>query len=206
MVSRLKQNILILAIATVLFFFVYYGLGTFYPDPEYNDFCNQTVYNLRIDTEELCLKYGGKWFAPQSDVVSISEEYLCTKIIGGNETNLTLNCRPYEQSGHCDVNYYCSEAYSEATETYNKNVFIMAVILGIALVYLGGGILRLESVSSGIMGGGVLTVFYGVVKYWGFTTDAVRFAMLGVALFVLIWLGYRRMNPGRKKNSYVFFR
>ncbi|MGC9310596.1 MAG: hypothetical protein ACP5E4_02620 [Candidatus Aenigmatarchaeota archaeon] len=202
MVSRIKQNLLILAIAVVLFFFVYYGISTFYGEPEYGDYCNQSIYNFRIGTPEQCDGYGGKWFEPQDlGIYSVSEEYLCTKIPGGNETNMTLNCRPYGQKGYCDVSYYCSREFSEAMEIYNRNIFIIAVVLGVALIYLGGGILRLESVSSGVMGGGVLTIFYGVVKYWGFATDAVRFLALGIALFVLIWLGYRRLNPDRRKKK-----
>jgi hypothetical protein len=208
MAPKIKQNLLSLAIAVVMLFFVYYGINTFYSEPKYEDFCNQSLYNIRIDTEELCNMYGGRWLSPPAleSPQTLYGEYICSKLPGSNETEVWLNCRPYEQRGYCDLSFYCGTEFSEAMEKRNRNVFIIAVILGIALIYLGGGILRLESVSSGIMGGGVLVVFYGVVKYWGFTTDAVRFAVLGIALFILIWLGYRRLNQDAGRRSGFRFR
>ena len=79
-------------------------------------------------------------------------------------------------------------------EIYNRNVFIISVIAGLVCVLIGGVKLKLESVSSGIMGGGVLSIIYGTIRYWGDLADVGRFAILGTVLAILIWIGYRKFK------------
>ena len=55
-------------------------------------------------------------------------------------------------------------------------------------------ILKLETVSSGIMGGGVLTIIYGTLRYWGEMSDIIRWILLGVVLALLIWIGYKKVK------------
>ena len=91
----------------------------------------------------------------------------------------------------CDM---CNKEYRDKREIYNRNVFIIAVVAGLIAVVLGGIVLKLESVSAGIMGGGVLLIIYGTLRYWGDMGDVLRFIILGAVLVVLIWLGYRKFK------------
>lgn len=171
MESRIKQLILTISISLILVFFIGYGIQTFYNSPEYEDFCNQTRSPELIKTEQDCLNMGGKW-----SVYPVKY---------ANETMM---------EGYCDTEFTCSENFREALEPYNRNVFIIAVIAGILCVVLGGFLLKLETVSSGIMGGGVLTIIYGTLRYWGEMSDIIRWLLLGVVLTILIWIGYKKVK------------
>jgi len=65
--------------------------------------------------------------------------------------------------------------------------------LGVAL-FVVAFFLALEAVSSGLMGGAVMLMVYGSMRYWGELSDVWRTLMLGVVLVVLIWLGYRELR------------
>ena len=73
---------------------------------------------------------------------------------------------------------------------HNRNVFIISGIIGIIIIIIGA-ILRITSVSAGLFGGGVLTIIYGTTNYWSELGDLARFVILGIALIVLIYLGYK---------------
>jgi len=167
--SNIKETILGISIALILALFVGYGIQTFYDSPKYEDFCNLTTRD--ITTENDCLIQGGQWVA--------------TPIKEGAEL---------KKEGFCDVQYSCRNDFDEASQKYNKVVFIIAIILGLSAVILGGVILKLPSVSAGIMGGGALTIIYGTLRYWGNLADVGRFFVLGIVLAVLIWIGYKKIK------------
>src|SRR3989344_784097 len=172
-ISRLKRTILGISIAIILALFIGYGINTFYKPPKYEDFCKEQIRKQIITSEEGCIAVGGQW--------SVYPE----KIISENKTVI---------QGFCDPNYTCNKEYTSVREIYNRNVFIISVIAGLICVIVGGIVLKLESVSSGIMGGGVLSIIYGTVRYWGELADAGRFTILGIVLAVLIWIGYRKFK------------
>ncbi|MBT4935506.1 hypothetical protein HOL21_03120 [Candidatus Woesearchaeota archaeon] len=166
--SKVKRTILAISIAIVLALFVGYGIDTFYTNPEYNDFCDEKP--VFINTFEQCTEAGGQW-----------DEYVGPKPVD-------------ERSGWCNVQFECEAGFNQANEVYNKNVFIITLIVGILAVILGGVVLKLESVSSGIMSGGALTLIYGTIRYWGDMAKYLRFAVLGVVLAILIWIGYKKFK------------
>ncbi len=166
--KNIKEKILSIAIAIILLLFIAYGINTFFPNPEYDDFCIEKPYRINI-TEEECVSDGGKW--TQERIPKIAGEP--------------------EQSGYCDITYTCRQELEDSREKYNKIVFIISGILGLFCVILGGIVLKVESVSVGIMGGGILTIIYGTIRYWGNLEDVGRFLILGLILAVLIILGYK---------------
>ncbi|PIN75214.1 hypothetical protein COV17_04100 [Candidatus Woesearchaeota archaeon CG10_big_fil_rev_8_21_14_0_10_36_11] len=166
--SKVKRTILAVSIAIILALFVGYGIDTFYPNPEYTDFCDENP--IFIETVEQCTASGGQW-----------EEYRGPKPVDGI-------------SGWCNVQFECEAAFNQANEVYNKNVFIVTLFIGLLAVLLGGIVLKLESVSSGIMSGGALIIIYGTIRYWGDMAKYFRFAILGVVLAILIWIGYKKFK------------
>lgn len=172
-ISKIKRAILGISIALILALFIGYGINTFYKPPKYENFCDEQIRMKIISSEEECLAVGGQWnVAPER----IAEE---------NKTII---------KGFCNPNYTCEKEYMGKREIYNRNVFVIAVIAGLISVVLGGIILKLESVSSGIMGGGVLSIIYGTIRYWGDLADVGRFFILGLVLAALIWIGYRKFK------------
>ena len=170
--KNIKEKLLSIAIAIVLVFFIAYGINTFYPQPDYDDYCEEFPPKSNL-TEQECLDIGGKW----------------TETIAP-----TLEGREPVQEGMCDPHYTCRQQFEDSREAYNKIVFIISGILGLICVIIGGILLKLESVSSGIMGGGILTIIYGTLRYWGHLEDIGRFLILGIILAVLIFIGYRYLK------------
>ena len=170
--KNIKEKLLSIAIAIVLVFFIAYGINTFYPQPDYSDFCDEDKPYKPNITQQECLDMGGKW----------TEERV-PRVEGQPET-----------TGYCDQDYTCRQQFEDAREAYNKIVFIISGILGLAAVLIGGIVLKLESVSTGVMGGGILTIIYGTLRYWGQLEDIGRFLILGIILAVLIFIGYRYLK------------
>lgn len=170
--KNIKEKLLSIAIAIVLVFFIAYGINTFYKYPRYNDFCEDKVPVKQDTTEEECLAMGGKWT---------------------QERIPTVEGQP-QSEGFCDPTYTCRQQFEYTRENYNKIVFIISAILGLAAVIIGGIVLKLESVSTGIMGGGILTITYGTLRYWGNLEDIGRFLILGIILVVLIFIGYKYLK------------
>ena len=88
----------------------------------------------------------------------------------------------------------CSEEFDAVREPYERNVFIITLIIGMIAIIIGGVILKVETVSSGIMGGGVFTLIYGTMRYWGDMHKYLRFTVLTIVLIVLIWIGYKKFK------------
>ena len=42
--------------------------------------------------------------------------------------------------------------------------------------------------------GGIITLFFGTVRYWARLFDYARFIILGLVLALLIWLGYKKLK------------
>jgi len=95
--------------------------------------------------------------------------------------------------GRCDVNFNCQKEYNSVRELYERNVFFANLIIGI-LVFIIAFFLGIEAVSSGLMGGAVMLIIYGSMRYWGELSDVWRTFMLGVALSGLIFLGYKKLQ------------
>jgi len=182
-ISKLKRTILGISIALILSLFIGYGINTFYKPPEYEDYCDEKFPRpVRLEKEDI-----SKCDAIQQSNEAFEESCYRQDGIVRYETDED-GCQVAEE---CDM---CSKEYKEVMEVYNRNVFIISVIAGLIAVVLGGIILKLESVSSGIMGGGVLSIIYGTMRYWGDLADVGRFIILGIVLIVLIWIGYRKFK------------
>jgi hypothetical protein len=167
-VTKSKKVMFSVAVAFVSVFFFAYAIAAFYPAPQYEDFCDNVNYKFDLNNFSECEGLNGKWI---------------------DEGGVYLR----DAEGYCDVNYFCNEEYQEARKPYERNVFFANVILGIAL-FVVAFFLALESVSSGLMGGAVMLIVYGSLRYWGELSDVWRTLMLGIALGILIWLGYRKLK------------
>ncbi|MAE43229.1 hypothetical protein CMO93_05635 [Candidatus Woesearchaeota archaeon] len=184
--SKIKIVILGISIAIILAFFFGYGINTFYKPPEHKDYCKEGEFYPRAEFY-------------QKPIVDESEK--CEYI--EPDESLRLECTekegqitPKRDENGCIESYYCEMCYKEfdnIREIYNRNVFIISAILGIISLLIGA-FLKLPSVSSGIMGGGILTIIYGTLRYWGNMPDYGRFTILGIALAILIWLGYKKFK------------
>ncbi len=196
--SKFKHIFLAIAIAIVFVFFTGFGISTFYKTPQYEDFCGEREKFVEIRTKESCDNEGGKWNLNEvaRPLAKIDDnQLLCTKTSEQDDA-VSLNCQTQvdiENQGYCDRDFYCREEFDGVRENYNRNVFIIETGIGIIALIVGFA-LKLASISSGIMGGGILTIIYGTIRYWSDLPDYGRFIILGITLAILIWLGYKKIK------------
>lgn len=184
--AKAKVVILSIGIALIVAFFFGYGISTFYESPKHKNFCREGEFQEPVARELVTtvpLKANCSYIEPDKSL-----RIKCTEKEG-------IITAKYDKDG-CTESYYCEMCYKEfgdAREVYNKHVFIISIILGIIALAVGVT-LKLPSVSSGIMGGGVLTIIYGTLRYWGQMPDYTRFIILGITLVILIWVGYKKLK------------
>jgi len=82
----------------------------------------------------------------------------------------------------------------ENPEAYNRNLFIIASISGLIAIVVGGYFVNNESVGSGLIGGGVITILYGLIRYWEYAENILRVVILALILGVLIWVGIKKFS------------
>ena len=167
--SSVKQVILAISIALVFVFFVAYAIQTLYASPEYDRYCNTTA-PVDYASQISCEAAGGKW-----------NPYIGEKPIGENRT------------GYCYSDFKCNEDYNSDREVYERNVFGANVVIGL-VVLVASFLLALEAVSNGFMAGGALLIVYGSIRYWGNLSNIFRTVLLGIALVVLIIVGYKKLK------------
>jgi len=180
---HIKNLVIGFAIAFLTFLVIFTGMQTFYPSPDYEDFCDNRIakpLNERIACTEDAKECPNGTF------------------VGRDPNN---NCEFLACNGETEQEK-CYENYDEAREAYSKTLFIIALILGIMLLLIGGKLFNLEAVGAGIMGGGGITIFYGSTSYWQYAGDLFRFILSILALIAVIYLAYwLNKNISKKKPS-----
>ncbi|HEY9583256.1 MAG TPA: hypothetical protein VJK09_03060 [Candidatus Paceibacterota bacterium] len=167
--SKFLKWILALGIVIVLNLLFNYGIRTFYkPAPDYADFCRQEQVTVVPENQEECVSQGGSW-----------------------TTNPSYG-KTYR--GYCNTQFKCSNDYQGASDRYNRNAFIIWVILGIIAIITSFYLAHVEAVSLGLSLGGVVAIIVGAVSYWSNMNDKLRFAVLLVGLVALIWLGVKKIR------------
>jgi hypothetical protein len=179
--SKLRKIILGIAIAIMLAFFLGYAVYLFYDNPDMEDFCEGI--NPRIDIDS-CEGYDVSPVA-NGRPIPMEKDCYCNQVDKNGTTECTSSNPEYKE---------CWEDYDESREKHERVSFIVLIVLGLASILVGGLVLKVESVGTGIMGGGVLTIIYAAMRYWGSIQDYGRLAILGVTLVVLIWIGYKKLK------------
>ena len=89
-------------------------------------------------------------------------------------------------------------------ERYAMYFFIVAGISGILAIVIGAYI-EVESVGSGLIGGGILLLVYGSIRYWWYASNGIKVLILGIALGILVVVGVKkfRNRVNVKKNAVI---
>ncbi|MBU0981892.1 hypothetical protein KKC94_04345 [Patescibacteria group bacterium] len=175
-IDKWKKLALALSIIIVLNVFFNVGIETFYPMPEWNDYCPDQLWEGRYETQESCEAVGGQWRYDQ---------YYSPKPVATPEE---------VGSYYCDAGYTCGQTYEEVMKVYNRNVFIVLTALGALLVVVSLYLSIPSAVLNGLMYGGVLSILIGVMRYWDSMDDYLRFIVSGVMLLILILVGVKKVK------------
>ena len=169
---------LVIGIIIVLNLFFHFATRLVYKIPQYDDFCQSKQVEIRPDTEESCVAQGGAWNTPEAEYY---REAPMPVPIDANKS-------------YCDTTFTCREAFDDAHELYQRNVFIVMVVLGLLSLVLGFALAASEVISLGLSYGGILSFIIASIQYWSAMDDYLRVIVLGLALAVLIYLGYRKFK------------
>lgn len=179
---RFRKFVLGFAIGIVFTLFIFYGIRTFYPEPDWNQMCGRAnPYAYPVGKEP-----GTVDQSRCDSLVGTMDNLSCKSQYKMTYYNSSLNC-------YVPVCNTCQEQFDNAKEKYDSNVFIISIVSGgVALII--GVALGVEAVGSGLMFGGVLTIFVGVVRNWGHLGNIAKFLILGAVLAGLIYIGYRKLK------------
>src|SRR3989344_9128760 len=76
------------------------------------------------------------------------------------------------------------------SESYVTTLLIIASISGVVSITVGM-ILKNETVGTGLVAGGILSILYGIVRHWEYSDNLLKVIVIGGCLAVLIWLGFK---------------
>lgn len=82
-----------------------------------------------------------------------------------------------------------------------RNTFYLLFSFALLSITLGIFFSKFEGIGSGFIGGGVLIILWNIIfsyDYWLSINEYIRLAALGITLLLLIFLGYRRIEKGKK--------
>lgn len=191
--TELKNWILALAIAIVLNLFVNYGISVFYKDAQYNDFCME---NGPYREPYYPAKPYPEFMQQNCTPVYASQELRdsCTSDVGNIQYKYNATGCPTE--AYCET---CFVRFENLRQTRNSNVFVALVVFGVIAI-LTGIMLKEEAVANGFLIGGIISLVIAAIRNWGQLQDIFKFAILGLVLALLIWVGYRKgkIIPRRK--------
>jgi hypothetical protein len=156
------------AIAIVINVFLYQAYEIVAPEPGYNyaSTCGENFYDKQ-GTEMACTELGGKWTASNGDM----------------------------KNGYCNTEKApCVLEGMKITEAYNLTRFVIYSVIGLVLLMLGTLIRGQSVVALGFTYGGLLTLFIGVVGYWGDMSEIVRLITAGAILAALLAFAWRKFG------------
>lgn len=193
----LKNIVIGVAIIILTISVVIYGVNTFYPDPKYEDFCpSSKPYAYSDKGERICPDVCIEMYEIKNSTCVFNE---CGSGCGPDATN------SFETIEQCQLalsGKYCYDLYNDAREAYSRNIFLIALPLGIIIIAAGALIFGLEAVGAGLMGGGVGIILWGVGGFWQFAQNWLKFVLSLLGLIILIWLAYYfNKKFGEKKKK-----
>lgn len=181
----IQKIALTLSIVIVLNLLFNYAIFAFYTSPNYEGFCGKET-RQHYDNKNSCEAIGGEWVAynqgPYPRPIKVAPPP------GGEGAVEEL------PEYYCDTTKSCRNEYDEARNFYNRNVFIMLVSLGAVSFIAGFFFVSVSAISSGLLFGGLLSIFIGNARYWSSMNEYLRLVVLAVVLASLIWLGYRKLK------------
>jgi hypothetical protein len=92
------------------------------------------------------------------------------------------------------------DAVDKATLPFSRLLILVATPLGVAAM-LVGSYLRIASIGTGLIFGGMLTVFDGYSDYWDHLDNWLRFVSLLAGLCLVIFLGYRQFRTANNRPT-----
>ncbi len=174
---------LVLGLVVILNLFFNFAVKTVYKEPLFEKFCVQKQVTVVPGNQSECVKQGGSW---TEDPARVKTNFSSPEQIASVST---------ATAGYCDVNFTCQKEYQTARDLYERNVFVILVILGVISLGIAYFVTAQSvSVSYGLALGGFVSFVIASVRYWSAMDDYLRVVILGLALVALIWMGIKKFK------------
>ena len=95
--------------------------------------------------------------------------------------------------GYCDPTYTKQMEFNTAQKSYNRNVFLILVVLGVISLVLGA-VLANAILSMAFAWGGVLSLLIASMRYWSDADNLLKVIILAVALGALIYIAIKKFG------------
>jgi len=172
------------------------GISIFYNQPDYSNFCSD---GGRVPISEkgnvICPEVCVELYEIQNGECVLNE---CGSGCGEDGVNT------FGKLSQCEIaltGKNCYDVYDNTIEGYSRNVFLIALPLGIAIIVAGALMFGLETVGAGLMAGGVGVILWGGGGFWRFADEWLKFLLSLVGLIALIWLAYYFNKRFEKKGG-----
>jgi hypothetical protein len=188
-----KKIIMILVITTLFAAFVGSLVFAIHKNPKYEDYCNNQFYAEPAKPYPVATKN----VTCPDFVVPAQNLTACMNEHGNSQYK-------YDSSG-CTIGYYCDTCnvlYQDALAKFNRDYFIFSAIFGLLAILVGiyfpndNNEFR-DTVTTGFMFGGLVTLFIGTIVYFTDLTRLLRPIVLVIELGIIIFVAYKKM--GKKK-------
>jgi hypothetical protein len=191
---NVKNLVLGVGIFIIFMFLLHNGIRAFYDVPKYESYCNSSSFQP---------------YYPDKTAPVIGTNCTYTNQLRQQEqTCYDSQGQPvyeYDNQGcssrvkECN---YCNKYFNDARTEYDKQVFVISLIIGVFVLLAGYLILSIEPVGSSLMASGIGAIIYGTVNNWGNLENLGRFLLLLVAFIILVWVAYRlNKNFDNKKKK-----
>ncbi len=173
-VSKILSWTLAVAIVIVVNLFFFYAISAVSPQPELQSFC--PVQPATYTDAQSCVTAGGQWTNDQLTPAQVTD-----------------TVKAGQPLGYCDANFTCNAQFTHATSLYNRNVFIVLIVLSLVMIVLGVFV-PLEALSIGFAWSGIVSLIIASGRYWSDADSWMKVLILAVALALLIWVAVRKFR------------
>ena len=183
---NIKNLVIGIAIIILTALAIGYGIVMFYDAPEYEDFCIEEIRvpTARVAVETVCPSVCIEMYDLEENECDFDE---CGSGCGAD------GITTFETLEECNTALFekgCYDEYDLAREIYQRNIFLIALPIGIALIIVGIAVFGLEVVGAGLAGGGIIIILWGITGYWRYGSDLLKFSLSLIGLVAVIWLAY----------------
>lgn len=172
------SGLLIVGIGIVGFIFILSGMKLLFEEPKYEDFC-KNLYTYPEKSIKVC----------------------------NNTPDYPQYCNgvpiPEFNASGCVTSYTCSNCnilYDNARNSYNRNVFMISIFLGIIMI-VASAFITIPTVQNGLFITSIITIIFGSINYWSALGKYLQFSLIGIALASLIIISYKLYTASNENKN-----
>ncbi|MDA3855315.1 MAG: hypothetical protein PF569_03590 [Candidatus Woesearchaeota archaeon] len=190
MIDKVKKYGIIIIIVIIFTLFSFSVVELIKPQPNYNDYCAQ-------DSRPFIDKQGND-SCPLFENPSKEEQLICSQSEGFIEYTY--------DSVNCPISYECNTCqaeYNKASKDFRLLGFIVTSVMGLIAIIVGMYTTSKKNATdwiiSGLLIGGISTVFFGTAQYFSDMGRYARPAILLVEFILIVWIALRIFKDDKNK-------